>query len=43
MATEEYWSAYINHPKTGNWWPGDQPQITEEMLLYRAILFQSEY
>ncbi len=21
MATEEYWSAYINHPKTGDWWP----------------------
>jgi len=21
MATEEYWSAYINHQKTGDWWP----------------------
>ena len=21
MATEEYWSAYMNHPRTGDWWP----------------------
>jgi hypothetical protein len=21
MATEEYWSAYRNHQKTGDWWP----------------------
>jgi hypothetical protein len=21
MATEEYWSAYKNHPRTGDWWP----------------------
>ena len=21
MATEEYWSAYRDHPRTGNWWP----------------------
>jgi hypothetical protein len=21
LATEEYWSAYMNHPKAGNWWP----------------------
>jgi len=21
MATKEYWSAYLHHPKTGDWWP----------------------
>lgn len=21
MATEEYWSAYMNHQKAGDWWP----------------------
>jgi hypothetical protein len=21
MATEEYWSAYMNHQRTGDWWP----------------------